>query len=259
VHYKAGFKAQGSGSLDITVIVVALLAYLTAGLVKGTTGLGFSTACLPFLVMAAGLKEALPLVILPSLVSNLTVMRDAGHFGETVRRFWPLYAALVPGIVAGLALLDRIDGVMAAAALGAVLCLYSGYGLTGRQGSLPDAWERPLAAPTGFLTGLVNGITGTQVIPLLPYMLARPLDHNRLVQAINCSFTLSSLAMAAGLSTLSLFSLEQLALSAAGIVPALGGVKLGTLARRRLDPDLFRTLVLVILLVLGASLIWRVF
>ena len=245
--------------MDITVIIVALLAYLVAGLVKGTTGLGFSTVCLPFLVVAAGLKEALPLVIVPSLVSNVTVMRDAGHFRETVKRFWLLYAALIPGIIAGLALLDRIDGLSAAAVLGGVLCVYALYALSGRQGRLGDAWERPLAAPTGFFTGLVNGVTGTQVIPLLPYMLARPLDPNRLVQAVNCSFTLSSLAMAAGLSTLNLFGLEQLVLSVAGIAPALGGVKLGTVLRRRLDPELFRRLVLLVLLIVGLSLVWRIF
>ncbi len=245
--------------MDTTVIMVAVLAYLVAGLVKGTTGLGFSTVCLPFLVMAAGLKEALPLVIVPSLVSNATVMRDAGHFRETVRRFWPLYSALVPGIIVGLALLDRIDGITAAAVLGGVLCAYSAYAMTGRQGHLPDAWERPLSMPVGFLTGMVNGVTGTQVMPLLPFMLARSLDPNRLVQSINCSFTLSSLAMAVGLSTLNLFSLEQLALSAAGVVPALCGVKLGAALRRRLDPNLFRTLVLCVLLALGISLVWRVF
>lgn len=246
-------------TITITIIIVAVLAYLVAGLVKGTTGLGFSTACLPILVMAVGLKEALPLVIVPSILSNVTVMRDAGHFRETVKRFWLLYCALIPGIVAGLALLNAIDGVSAAAVLGGVLCVYSAYALMGRQGHLPDAWERPLAAPTGFLTGMVNGVTGTQVIPLLPYMLARPLDPNRLVQSINCSFTLSSLAMAAGLSTLSLFSLPQLALSVAGVIPALLGVKMGTVMRRRLDPSLFRTLVLLVLLALGLSLIWRVF
>lgn len=243
--------------MDLNVIIVALVAFLVAGLIKGTTGLGFSTACLPFLVMAAGLKDALALIIVPSIISNLTVMREAGHFRETVSRFWPLYLALVPGIIAGLGVLDRIDGLAAAAVLGGVLCVYSLYGLTAPGLRLPDAWERPLAAPTGFLTGMLNGLTGTQVIPLLPYMLARPLDPNRLVQAVNCSFTLSSLAMAAGLSTLSLFSLKQLALSVAGIAPALGGVKLGSMLRRRLDAGLFRRLVLLVLLALGASMIWR--
>lgn len=243
--------------MDLTVIIVALVAFLVAGLIKGTTGLGFSTACLPFLVMAAGLKDALALIIVPSIISNVTVMREAGHFRETVSRFWPLYLALVPGIVVGLGVLDRVDGLTAAAVLGGVLCVYSLYGLATPGLRLPDAWERPLAAPTGFLTGMLNGLTGTQVIPLLPYMLARPLDPNRLVQAVNCSFTLSSLAMAAGLSTLSLFSLKQLALSVAGIVPALGGVRLGSVLRRRLDAELFRRLVLLVLLALGVSMIWR--
>ena len=136
----------------MTVIIVALLAYLVAGLVKGTTGLGFSTVCLPFLVVAAGLKEALPLVIVPSLVSNVTVMRDAGHFRETVKRFWLLYAALIPGIIAGLALLDRIDSLSAAAVLGGVLCVYALYALSGRQGRLGDAWD-PAAISSSLCAG----------------------------------------------------------------------------------------------------------
>jgi len=242
--------------LDTTSIIVALLAYLIAGLVKGTTGLGFSTTCLPILVMAMGLKEALPLVIVPSIFSNVTVMRDAGHFRETVSRFWPLYLALLPGLALGLAVLGRVDGTTAAAALGGVLCLYAAYGLTRPQAHMPERFVRPLAVPTGFLTGLVNGVTGTQVMPLLPYVLTLPLDPNRLVQAINCSFTLSSLVMAMGLSALDLFSLQQLFLSVAGIVPAFGGVKLGAMIRRRLDPVLFRKLVLLVLLALGAVLIW---
>lgn len=242
--------------MDTTTIIVVLSAYLIAGLVKGTTGLGFSTTCLPFLVMAMGLKEALPLVIVPSLFSNVTVMRDAGHFRETVSRFWPLYLALLPGLILGLAVLDRVDGGTAAMALGGVLCVYALYALSRAQARMPPRLERPLAAPTGFLTGFVNGITGTQVMPLLPFMLALPLDPNRLVQAINCSFTLSSLVMAFGLSKLDLFSLNQLVLSVAGIVPAFGGVRLGAVVRRRLDPELFRKLVLLVLLALGVLLIW---
>ena len=227
---------KGPAALDLTVITIALLAYLIAGLVKGTTGLGFSTTCLPFLVFAVGMKEALPLVIVPSLVSNATVMRDAGHFRETVWRFRWLYLALLPGIAGGLWVLDWVDGLTASGALGAVLCIYSAYALFRPERHMPDHWERPLAAPVGLFTGFVNGITGTQVMPLLPYMLARPLDPNRLVQAINCSFTISSLAMAAGLTALSLFTLEQLALSAAGVPAAIGGVKLGGIGAAADEP-----------------------
>jgi len=243
--------------LDLGLLIVPFVAFTVAGLVKGTTGLGFSTTCLPILAISLGLKESLPLVLVPSLLSNLTVMRDAGHFRETVARFWPLYAALLPGLAAGLALLAWIDSATAAAALGAVLCLYAAYALFRPAARLDEQLVRPLAPPVGLTTGLINGLTGSQVMPLMPFMLALQLEPNRLVQAINCSFTLSSLVMAAGLARLDLFSLQQLAISVFGVVPALSGVKIGTVLRRRLEPELFRKMVLAVLLVLGVSLmVW---
>jgi hypothetical protein len=243
--------------VDVETVIVIIGAYLLAGVVKGATGLGFSTTCLPLLALAIGLKDALPLVIIPSVSSNVLIMRTTGHFRETVRRFWPLYAALLPGLAAGLAALALVDGSDAAVVLGVVLILYGAYALARAPVRLPEHLERPLAPVTGLLTGFVNGLTGSQVMPVLPYMFALQLDPNRLVQAINCSFTLSSLVMAAGLSHLALFDLHDVAVSVAGIVPALGGTRIGAAVRARLHADTFRTMVLVVLVLLGAALIGK--
>ena len=83
-------------------ITAILATYLFAATAKGVTGLGFSTTCLPILALLVGLKEALPLVLIPSICSNIVVMRQAGRFGETLRRFWPMLLALLPGLVLGL-------------------------------------------------------------------------------------------------------------------------------------------------------------
>ncbi len=90
-------------------ILVVVGAFFFAALVKGITGLGFSTTALPFIVYAIGLKEALPLLILPSVVSNLIVMRDAGHFRATLMQFRLIYTAAPVGIFIGLALLMWLD------------------------------------------------------------------------------------------------------------------------------------------------------
>ena len=105
---------------DITLVQSAaiLATYLFAATAKGITGLGFSTTCLPILALVVGLKDALPLVILPSVWSNLIVMRQAGRFRETVARFWPMLLALLPGLALGLWTLAQIDGVQAGAVLG---------------------------------------------------------------------------------------------------------------------------------------------
>ena len=241
---------------DLAVIVAA---YLIAALVKGTSGLGFSTTVLPLLTLAVGLKEAMPLVILPSLSSNLMVMRDAGHFRGTVARFWPLYLASLPGIAIGLAVLAWVDGRTAAAVLGAVLMAYSVFAFAQPALRLPSRLERPLGPPAGLLTGMVNGLTGSQVMPVLPYLLALHLEPNRFVQAINISFTVGSLAMIVGLSRIGLMTAEAALISMIGLVPVYFGLKAGTRLRRRMAPEVFRRVVLAVLLVLGAGLIARPF
>lgn len=245
--------------LSWTEIAIAFAAYLFAAFTKGITGLGFSTTCLPFLVLTVGLKSALPLIILPSLASNLLVMVDAGRFMEALRRFWPLVAMGVPGLIAGLWVLDRTDPLTAAACVGIVLVSYSLFAFARPELHLPVALERPLAPIAGLTTGFVNGLTGSQVLPMMPFLLALRLDPNLFVQASNIAFTTWSLVMAAGLSGLGLFTWEAVAVSAVGIAPVFAGVWLGNRVRRLLPVETFRRAVLVVLLLAGAGLLWRAF
>ena len=105
-------------------LLIVASAYFFAAFVKGITGLGFSTTALPFLVLALGLKTTLPLLIIPSVVSNLIVMHGAGHFRSSLRQFWLLYASALPGLVVGLSLLATLDPGHSTAVLGAVLIVY---------------------------------------------------------------------------------------------------------------------------------------
>lgn len=238
--------------------VVAILAtYLLAATAKGVTGLGFSTTCLPFLAVTVGLKEALPLLIIPSVASNLVVMHGAGRFGETLARFWPMLLATVPGLVLGLWALALVDGREAGAVLGVVLVLWCAFSWARPDLRLPAGWERPLGPVSGFLTGTVNGITGSQVMPSMPYLMALHLDRNVFIQAINCSFTLSSLIMAVGLSRLGLFTTDGVIVSVIGTACAFSGLKLGEQVRHRLSPDAFRLAVLAMLAAMGVSLVVR--
>lgn len=242
-----------------TEIMIVFAVYFFAATAKGVTGLGFSTTCLPFLVATLGLKEALPLLLIPSIASNVQVMYGAGRFGETLRRFWPMLLANVPGLLLGLWLLGGSDGAALAAILGGVLIAYVAFAWARPDLRLPARLERPLQPVSGALTGLVNGLTGSQVMPSMPFLMALHLDRNLFIQASNCSFTLSSLIMGLGLAHLGLMSQGALVLSTLGIAVATAGVRTGERIRHRLSPDLFRRAVLAMLGAMGLSLILGTF
>lgn len=232
-----------------------LATYMFAATAKGVTGIGFSTTCLPILALVVGLKDALPLVILPSIFSNLVVMRAAGHFAQTVARFWPMLLALLPGLALGLWTLARIDGVQAGAVLGVTLLAWCAFSLAKPDLRLPARWERPLAPASGFVTGLINGITGSQVMTAVPFLMMLRLKRDLFIQATNCSFTLSSFVMAFGLQRLGLFSLGDLVISAIGASFVFLGVRAGVAIRARLSEQLFRRGLLLMLTLMGVSLI----
>jgi uncharacterized protein len=234
-------------------LALASLGFFLAGIIKGTTGLGYSSCALPFLVAAVGLKTAIVVLVIPAMLSNVVVMFNTGHFLETVRRFWPLYAATLPGIVVGVAMLVWIDQRLATRTLGVLTIIYALLALLRPNLALAGHLERPLQIPVGVLNGFFTGLTGSQMLPLLPYMLALRLDPDRLVQANNIAVTLASAFLASALLASGLMTWPILGVSAAAVIPALVGVQLGSRARRHIPVAIFRTLVLVLLLLMFAA------
>ena len=244
--------------MDTTTLSYALIAFVVSAFLKGITGLGFSTICLGILTIFIDIKIAIPLVLIPSLSSNVLVMVSALRFWEAVKRFHLVYATVIPGVVIGLWLLYRLDSTIARTCLGAVLLLYGIWGLLNLHHRITERQERRLAVPVGFVNGIVNGLTGSQVMPLLPYLLALNLDKDVFVQTINISFTISSLVMILGLSGLGYLNWPIAGASTLGIAPVALGIWLGSKVRRVLPEAVFRRLVLGMLVVLGSVLVLNV-
>jgi uncharacterized membrane protein YfcA len=243
--------------MDWSLLLLAGLGLLLAGVVKGATGLGYSSCALPFLVSALGLKPAMALVLIPAMATNATVAFNAGHFTEIARRFSRLYIAMLPGIATGVYLLVWIAQSVAVRTLGLIIIGYALMTLCRPQLLISKTYEHALQVPTGFANGVLTGLTGSQVMPLFPYMMALDLDPNRLVQAINLAVTLASLCLAAGLFWTGILTPEIAVASSIAIVPALAGVELGSRMRAHIPAAQFRSVVLYVLLGTGFVLLVR--
>ncbi len=134
------------------------------------------------------------------------------------------------------------------------MLLYGIWGLNGGILQLSSKTERRLILPVGLVSGLVNGLTGSQIMPIMPYLLSLNLDRRMFIQTINCAFTLNTLIMMVGLGKLGMLTLPILIVSAGGILPVGLGIFLGGQLRKKVSENIYRKMVLIFLVILGCSL-----
>lgn len=243
--------------LETTTLLVVITGLLVAGIVKGATGLGYSSCALPFLVYALDLKTAIALVLLPAMATNVVVALGNGYLRASWRDYAPLYLATLPGIAAGVALLAVVDHRLAVHVLGMVVIAYAVFALMRPQLTLSNAYAQALQIPVGLANGVLTGLTGSQMMPMVPYFLATELEPARMVQAINLGVLLASAALLVGLVVSRQTDNAMLILSLLAIAPALTGVEIGRRIQSFISAAMLRTLILVVLAIAGAGLVLR--
>ncbi len=243
--------------LSLSLLIAVAATFFVAGIVKGVTGMGLPTVAMGVLGALISPLAAASLLIVPSFVTNVWQLLAGPRFTAIMRRLWPMMLAIAMGTMLGSAWLASGDARFTTVALGGTLVAYSGYTLFARQFRIPQRLERWLSPAIGATTGMVTGGTGVFVIPAVPYLQALGLGKDELVQALGLSFTVSTIALAAGLGARGTFRLDNLTLSALAVLPALAGMWAGQIVRNRISPATFRRGFLVCLLLLGVEMAVR--
>jgi uncharacterized membrane protein YfcA len=235
------------------------LTFFLAGIVKGVTGMGLPTVAMGLLGALMSPVAAAGLLIVPSFVTNVWQLASGPSFTALVSRLWPMMVGIVLGTVAGSSVLASNNTRWTTVGLGAALVIYAGFTLLARQLSVPARLEKWLSPLIGLTTGAVTGGTGVFVIPAVPYLQALGLSKDDLIQALGLSFTVSTIALAVGLTWRGAFQLDSLVMSSLAIVPAMAGMWCGQAIRQKVSPTTFRRWFLICLLLLGIELTLRSF
>ncbi len=220
---------------------IIIFTFVVAGFVKGVTGLGLPTVALALLAAFLGLGPAIVLMLVPSLVTNVWQAFAGGAIVEILRHQWPL---LVTGSLATVGFsffAPSVDTSYLLMLLGMVLCLYSGISLFTPQIVISTETTNRLAPVIGLITGVLTGLTGSFVVPAVPYFQALGLSPRLLVQTMGVWFTIATLSLAVSLTGTGLLSGELAQLSVVGLAPALAGMWIGQQVRDRLSATKFRT------------------
>jgi uncharacterized membrane protein YfcA len=233
------------------------LTFLLAGLVKGVIGMGLPSVSLGILTAIVGLPQAMALLIIPSFATNLWQAVAGGKILDLLKKHWLFFLTATLSVGIGAYLGRAVELAYLSGLLGLVLIIYAVINLFGFRFSLTQfqgQWSAPIF---GVMNGALTGLTGSFVVPGVPYLQAMGLERNLLVQAMGILFTLSTLALGVALWSNNRITGELALLSLVGLVPAIVGMMIGQKIRHRLSETQFRKIFFWSILGIGAYIAWK--
>lgn len=236
------------------VLILVAAAFLVAGFVKGTLGLGLPTVSMGLLAVTMPPSRAIAIVIVPAVVTNIWQTFVGPYLRDILRRLWPLMAGTVIGIWLNAGMLAGPHAQYGGVVLGMLLVIYAIVGLSRFSFSLARKDEKWVGGIVGVLTGMISAATGVQVIPSMPFMQAIGMEKDELVQALGVFFTVATLALGFTLTSAGLLTTATALPGAVALAASFAGMFIGQAVRSRLQPESFRRWFLIAMMLLGLYL-----
>ena len=234
-----------------SLLILIAFAFLLAGFIKGVLGLGLPTVSMGLLAVTMAPGQAIAIVIVPAIVTNIWQTFGGPYLRDIVRRLWPLMVGTVVGIWLNAGLLTGPYAPYGTVVLGTLLVVYAILGLSKINFKVARRDEKWIGGIVGLITGVVSAATGVQVIPSMPYLQAIGMEKDELVQALGVFFTVATVALAFNLTTSGLLTAATALPGAVAMVASFAGMFIGQAVRTRMQPDLFRRWFLIAMICLG--------
>lgn len=244
-------------ALDVFQLAGILLTILGAAIIKGSIGFGFPLVATPIVSTIWDARHAVLMISLASWMNNVNVTVRGGGSRGTFRRFVPTLAGLIAGTILGTLLLARVDPKVLALVVGTASVVFGLVALWKPDLAVPPRLERYLALPMGFLGGLLGGSTGIFAPALASYTHALKLSKREFVFFLTLLYLAGTSLQVFSYWQLGLYDLTIVLVGLFTIIPNLAGISIGLRLQDRIDPVIFRRLVVIVILLSGTSLVAR--
>jgi uncharacterized membrane protein YfcA len=243
--------------MTVTQMLVIAGAFIAAGIAKGAIGMGLPPIALALMTFAVRPEDALALMVIPSMATNIWQAIYGRDFLKLLRRFWTMAVAAVAALIFVAVAFGHLGSQRAMSWVGVILVLYAALALTAWRPAVSRATERWANPLIGLASGAVAGITGVAAVPFLPYMQSLDIDRHDLVQALGIMFLFIIGALTVALVVQGAFDSTNLVAAIAAIVPTFMGVWIGQKTRNAVSPETFRRIFLFGMFVVGLHMAYR--
>lgn len=237
--------------MTIVQLLVIAGAFLVAGIAKGALGMGLPPIAIGLMSFAMPLQDALALMVLPTMFTNVWQAVYGGGFAVLMQRFRTMTIAAVSGLLFVALAFGHLGSQRASGWVGVTLILYAALALGAWRPKVSRATERWANPLVGLSSGAIAGVTGVAAVPFLPYMQSLDINRHDLVQALGIEFLFITGALTLALAWQGAFHLGNAIGGVLALVPTLAGVWAGQKIRHALSPEMFRRIFLAGMLAIG--------
>ncbi|WP_298067191.1 sulfite exporter TauE/SafE family protein [uncultured Mailhella sp.] len=229
----------------LTYIVVAL-GWMCGGIVGGATGIGGVMIAMPLLTLVLDPGDAI-------LVSCLVAATACVHLAWAYRRFivwpdvWPLLAGMVPGLIAGVAMLKIAPVPVLELMICAMLVCFLLMQCSPRLARFSVPASLPLGLGAGAVSGFVASSVAMSGAPLGIYVLLMHWEPDRARGNMSIFYLCSGISAMLMQAFSGLYSYSLLKLGVAALAGCMAGQTLGVSLGRHISRETFRRILLIFL------------
>jgi uncharacterized membrane protein YfcA len=240
------------GAFELTVIVAAIAV---GAFIKGATGGGLPQLAIPVMAVFLGVEHAVVVMAIPGVVANVWLIWTHRHEARSTRNLPGMLVAGTIGAVVGTMLLHSLDGRVLSGVLALVIVTYIALALLRPGFTLPRRVTRIASPPVGLVAGGLQGATGISGPLVTTWLHGFGLPPRAYVFAVASMFGVLSAVQAGTLAGLGLYTPARLIESLLALVPIVLALPVGSAAAKRLSPQTFQRVVLVLLAASAVSLL----
>lgn len=241
--------------MDPNYLIIAALAFLLAGTIKGTVGIGLPVTTVGILTQVGDARLAVVLTVVPIVVTNLWQVYRSGGFLKSLKEYWIIGLPLVIVLYAAALAAPLVPTKALMTILGLVIVLFATINLLGKTPQISPKFDTIAKVIAGIFGGIFGGLTAIWAPPLVIYFLSKGVEKNQFMGAIGTMFLLGSVPLLLGYLQNGQLTQELGLIGLALCIPAGIGFLIGESIRDKLPAATFRKLVLITFLLTGLNIL----
>ncbi|CCO22483.1 sulfite exporter TauE/SafE family protein [Maridesulfovibrio hydrothermalis] len=228
------------------------LIFLSAGMLQGLTGFGCALIAMPLLSYIIDIKIAVPVCTLCGVFINLNMAHKL-RANIDRKKIMPLIIGSVPGSIFGTIALKEINSDYIRLFLGVLIAGFSTYSLLTKPAkyNISSKW----GYFSGFLTGAISASVSAGGPPTIIYSSLSGWSKDDFKATLASFFLVAGVMAAIGHLISGLTTVYAFQLFMASLLPIVLGIYLGTKLSSKVSEELYKRIVMILLVFMGIMLI----